>query len=90
MQGKIIKGKPIAYASRNLSDTENMIVAEYDFDVIYRAGKLNLNADALSRNPIDNNKGESSHLQVNNNDILINLHGKMTTNKMFTKRTRKL
>ena len=28
-------------------------LAEYDFDVINKAGKMNVNADALSRNPID-------------------------------------
>ena len=28
-------------------------LAEYDLDVTYKAGKTNINADALSRNPID-------------------------------------
>lgn len=28
-------------------------LAEYDYDVMYKAGKLNVNANALSRNPID-------------------------------------
>ena len=28
-------------------------LAEYDFDDAYKAGKTNVNADALSRNPID-------------------------------------
>ena len=27
----------------------------YDFDIVYKAGKTNVNADALSRNPVDNN-----------------------------------
>ena len=36
--------------------------AEYDFDVVYKAGKINVNADALSRNPIDDNKEKSKHL----------------------------
>ena len=31
-------------------------LAEYDIDVIYKAGKMNVNADALSRNPIDDNE----------------------------------
>lgn len=26
-------------------------LAEYDYKVIYKAGKMNINADALSRNP---------------------------------------
>ena len=30
-----------------------MKIAEYDFDVVYKAGKTNVNADASSRNPID-------------------------------------
>ena len=29
-------------------------LGEYDFDLVYKAGKMNVNADALSRNPIDN------------------------------------
>ena len=29
-------------------------LAEYDFGVVYTAGKMNVNADALSRNPIVN------------------------------------
>ena len=106
-QCKVGKDKPIAYASRSLSETEKkydtyekealaiifcvthfrpylygrkftsvtdqkplvwfqnskdpcsrvscwrLKLAEYDFDVIYKAGKMNVNADALSRNPID-------------------------------------
>ena len=31
-------------------------LAEYDFDVIYKAGKMNVNVDALSRNPMEDNK----------------------------------
>ena len=112
-QGKIGKDKPIAYASRSLSDAEKkydtygkealaiifcvthfrpylnrrkftlvtdhkplvwyqnskdhcsrvsrwrLKLAEYDFDVLYKAGKMNVNADALLRNPIDDNKEKS-------------------------------
>ena len=39
-----------------------MILAEYDFDVAYKAGKTTVNADVLSRNPID--LGD-----IENNDI---------------------
>lgn len=28
-------------------------LAEYDYDVVYKAGKTNVNADALSRNPVN-------------------------------------
>ncbi|KAL0128587.1 hypothetical protein PUN28_003742 [Cardiocondyla obscurior] len=28
-------------------------LAEYDYDVVYKAGKTNVNADALSRNPVE-------------------------------------
>jgi len=27
-------------------------LAEYEYEVVYKAGKINVNADALSRNPI--------------------------------------
>ena len=46
-------------------------LAEYDFDVIYKAGKMNVNADALSRNPIDDNKEKSKYLQVDDNDTFM-------------------
>ena len=106
-QGEINKDRPIAYASRTLTDNElkydtyekealaivycvkhfrsylygrkftlvtnhkplmwfknaqdaNMRIlrwrlklAQYDYEVVYKAGKTNVNADALSRNPID-------------------------------------
>ena len=48
-------------------------LAEYDFDVIYKAGKMNVNADAISRNVIDDYKEESKHLQVDDNDIFMTL-----------------
>ena len=38
-------------------------LAEYDFDVTYKAGKTNINADALSRNPID-----IENINVNDNN----------------------
>jgi len=28
-------------------------LAEYDYDVVYKASKINVNADTLSRNPIN-------------------------------------
>lgn len=28
-------------------------LAEYDYDIVYKAGKTNVNADALSRNPVE-------------------------------------
>ena len=47
-------------------------LAEYDFDITYKAGKTNVNADALSRNPIDLENIE--HDDINNeNNIEINL-----------------
>ena len=46
-------------------------LAEYDFDVIYKAGKMNINADALSRNPIDDKKEKSRYLQVDDNDTFM-------------------
>ena len=36
-------------------------LAEYDFDVVYKAAKIKANTDALSENPNNNNKEESKH-----------------------------
>ena len=49
-----------------------MKLAEYDFDVTYKAGKINVNADALSRNPIDLENIENDDGN-NKNSIEINL-----------------
>ena len=46
-------------------------LAEYDFDVIYKPGKINVNADALLRNPIDDNKEKSNNLQADDNDTFM-------------------
>ena len=46
-------------------------LAVYDFDVVYKAGKMNVSADALLRNSIDDKKRESKHLQVDDNDTLM-------------------
>ena len=46
-------------------------LAEYDFDVVYKAGKMNVNADAISRNTINDYKEESKHLQVDDNDTFM-------------------
>ena len=46
---------------------------------------MNVNAEALSRNRIDDNKEKSKHLQVDDNDTFINSEEKMTTNKICTK-----
>jgi len=43
-------------------------LAEYDYDVVYKAGKTNINADALSRNPI--NFGEADCNVINYNKFL--------------------
>ena len=60
-------------------------IAEYDFDAVYKAGKLNVNADALSRNPIDDNEEKSIHLQVDDNDTFMTSQEKMTTMEIFTR-----
>jgi len=43
-------------------------LAGYDYDVVYKAGKTNVNADALSRNPI--NFGEVDCNVINHNKFL--------------------
>ena len=35
-------------------------LAEYDFDVIYKAGKTNVNGDALPRNPVEEPESSNS------------------------------
>ena len=60
-------------------------LAESDFYVIYKAGKMNVNADALSRNPIDNNKEKSRYLQVDDNDTFMTSQEKMFAKKTFTR-----
>ena len=46
-------------------------LAEYDFDVVYKAEKTNVNADALSRNPVENikeNKNKTITTESKNNN----------------------
>ena len=59
--------------------------AEYDFDVIYKAGKMNVNANALSRNPIDDNNDKSKYLQVDDNNTFMTSQEKMFSKKTFTR-----
>ena len=47
-------------------------LADYDFDIPYKAGKTNVNTDALSRNPIDLEDIENIDMS-NKNSIEINL-----------------
>ena len=47
-------------------------MAEYDFDVAYKADKINVNADASSRNPIDLEDIENNDMN-NKNSIEINV-----------------
>ncbi|XP_043475954.1 uncharacterized protein LOC122507359 [Leptopilina heterotoma] len=124
-QGKIGKDKPIAYASRSLSDTEKkydtyekealaiifcvshfrpylygrkftlvtdhkplvwfqnskdpcsrvsrwrLKLAEYNYEVVYKAGKMNVNADALSRNPIPNEEELFRNQKVLDDDTFL-------------------
>ena len=46
---------------------------------------MNLNADALSRNPIDDNKDKSKYLQVDDNDTFMTPQEKMFYKKTFTR-----
>ena len=62
-------------------------LAEYDFDVVYKAEKMNVNADALSRNPIDSKKEKSKHLQVYGNHTFMTSQEKMFSKKTFAKNT---
>ena len=55
-----------------------MKLAEYDFDVTNKEGKTNINADALSRNPIDIEK-------INDNDNNDNNEGVNTSQVKLNK-----
>lgn len=51
--------KPLVWLHNVKDPTSRLIrwrlkLAEYDYTVVYKAGKINCNADALSRNPIEN------------------------------------
>ena len=62
-----------------------MTLAEYDFDVVYKAGKMNVNADAHSGNPIDDNKEKSKHLQADDNDTFMTSQEKIFDKKTSTR-----
>lgn len=51
-------------------------LAEYDYAIVYKAGKTNVNADALSRNPVTMNRLATSQLAL---DKIINLKSKPET-----------
>ena len=57
--------------------------AEYDFEVIYKAGKMNVNADALSRNPIDDNKEKPKYSQVDDYDTFMTSQEKIFSKKIL-------
>ena len=46
---------------------------------------MNVNADALLRNPIDDNKDKSRYLQVDDNDTFMTSQEKMFSKKTFTR-----
>ena len=47
---------------------------------------MNVNADALSTNPIDDNKEKSRYLQVDENDTFMTSQEKMFAKKSFTRK----
>ena len=59
-------------------------LAEYDLDVLYKAGKMNVNADALSRNPIVNEQ-KSRNLHKDDDDTFMTSQEKMNLEKTFIK-----
>ena len=46
---------------------------------------MNVNADALSRNPIDDNKEASRYLQVDDNETLMTSQEKIFSKETFTR-----
>ena len=59
-------------------------LAEYDFDVVYKAGKINVNAYALSRNPIINDE-KLKHLHEDDDDTFMTSQEKMNLKNAFIK-----
>ena len=59
-------------------------LAEYDFDVVYKAGKMNVNADALSRNPIIDEE-ISRNLQEDDDDTFMTSQEEMNLENAFIK-----
>ena len=59
-------------------------LAEYDFDVVYKAGKMNVTADALSRNPIINEE-KSKNLHEDDDDTFMTSQEKMNLENAFIK-----
>ena len=55
-------------------------LAEYDYDVLYKAGKTNVNANTLSRNPVDL---EEANCNIINHHKLLNLNDAETISKML-------
>jgi len=47
-------------------------LAEYEYDIVYKVGKTNINADALSRNPVNFEEANCNiikrHKRLNPND----------------------
>lgn len=59
--------RPLIYLNNTKNPTSQMMrwkirLSEYDFDIAYKKGKINMNADSLSRNPIDLNQSTSNFL----------------------------
>ncbi|KAF2892278.1 hypothetical protein ILUMI_13893 [Ignelater luminosus] len=77
-QGPTGKNTPTAFANRTLNNSE----IHYNGALgIRKSGKLNSNADSLSRLEVNNEKGENSLLDKNDNQIIQNLLENAELNK---------
>lgn len=59
--------RPLVYLNNTKNPTSQLLrwkirLSEYDFEVIYKKGKINMNADSLSRNPVDSYEHVSNFL----------------------------
>lgn len=71
--------KPLIWLHSVKDPTSRLIrwrlkLAEYEYEVVYKAGKINVNADALSRNPIPELPAINNSLQEERSNVTQNNH----------------
>ena len=67
--------KPLVWLESVKDPTPRLVcwrfkLAEYEYKIVYKAGKINLNADALSRNPVIELTAEKIVTKINDHKLL--------------------